>query len=236
MLKDRRVTVRELCEMIPDVSKTCIDTILTDHLGYAKVCARWVPRMLTEDHKRQRVEAAREFLQAYETDGEDFLDSIVTGDETCQWKHPESPKPRKFKQTLSVGKAMASVFWNRKGLLLCEFMPAGTTNNADRYCVTLKNLRRAIQNRKRGMLTKGVRFHQDNARPYIARVTTDLINKFGWDTVTHPPYSPDIAPSDYHLFPELKKHLGGTHFRTGEELKEEVLRHKEDGTPHAKMY
>jgi histone-lysine N-methyltransferase SETMAR len=49
------------------------------------------------------------------------------------------------------------------------------------------------------------------------------INKFGWDTVTHPPYSPDIAPSDYHLFPELKKHLGGTHFRTGDELKEEVL-------------
>jgi hypothetical protein len=37
MLKDRRVTVRELWEMIPDVSKTCIDKILTDHLGYAKV-------------------------------------------------------------------------------------------------------------------------------------------------------------------------------------------------------
>jgi histone-lysine N-methyltransferase SETMAR len=54
-------------------------------------------------------------------------------------------------------------------------------------------------------------------------VTTDLINKFGWDTVTHLPYSPDIAPSDYNLFPELKKHLGGTHFRTGKELKEEGL-------------
>jgi hypothetical protein len=48
-------------------------------------------------------------------------------------------------------------------------------------------------------------------------------NAYGWDTVTHPPYSPDIAPSDYHLFPESKKHLGGTHFRTGEELKEEVF-------------
>jgi histone-lysine N-methyltransferase SETMAR len=48
-------------------------------------------------------------------------------------------------------------------------------------------------------------------------------NAYGWDTVTHPPYSPDIAPSDYHLFPELKKHLGGMHFRTGEELKEEVF-------------
>jgi histone-lysine N-methyltransferase SETMAR len=74
----------------------------------------------------------------------------------------------------------------------------------------------------RPALTKGVRFHQDNARPHIARVTTDLINKFGWD-VTHPLYSTDIAPSDYHLFPELKKHLGETHIRTGEELKEEVF-------------
>jgi hypothetical protein len=82
MLKDRRVTVRELCEMIPEVSKTCIDKILTDHLGYAKVCARWVPRMFTEDHKQQRVEATRKFPQAYETDGEEFLDSIVTGDES----------------------------------------------------------------------------------------------------------------------------------------------------------
>jgi histone-lysine N-methyltransferase SETMAR len=128
MLKDRRVTVRELCEKIPDVSNICNDKILTDHLGYAKVCARWVPRMLTEDQKRQRFEEAREFLQAYETDGEESLDSIVTGDETWvhytttetkqesrQWKHPESPKPRKFKQTLSAGNVMASVFWNRKG-------------------------------------------------------------------------------------------------------------------------
>jgi transposase len=40
MLKDRRVTVREFCEIIPDVSKTCIDKILTDHLGYAKVSIR----------------------------------------------------------------------------------------------------------------------------------------------------------------------------------------------------
>jgi histone-lysine N-methyltransferase SETMAR len=160
--------VRELCEMIPDVSKTCTDNILTDRLGYAKVCARWVPRMLTEDHKRQRVEVAHEFLQAYETDGDEFLDSIVTADETWvhytapetkqqsrQRKHLKSPKPRKFKQTLSAGKVMASVFWDRKVLLLCEIMPAGTIN-ANRYCETLKNLHCAIQNKRRGMLTKGV--------------------------------------------------------------------------------
>ncbi|UYV67791.1 hypothetical protein LAZ67_5002075 [Cordylochernes scorpioides] len=106
MLEDRRVTVRKLCDLVPDVSKTTIDKILREHLGYSKVCARWVPKMLTEDHKRHRVEAAQKFLDCHETNGEEFLDSIVTGDETWvhyttpetkeqskQWKHTSSPKP-----------------------------------------------------------------------------------------------------------------------------------------------
>jgi [histone H3]-lysine36 N-dimethyltransferase SETMAR len=236
MLEDRRITVRELCEKIPEVSKTTIDKILTEHLGYSKVCARWVPKMLTADHQRQRVEAAQEFLAFQGTTEEEFLDSIVTGDETWvhyttpetkeqskQWKHPSSPRAKKFKQILSAGKIMASIFWDRKGVLLCEFMPRGTTINADRYCETLNNLRRAIQNKRRGMLTKGVRFHHDNARPHTANRTTALIERFGWEMVSHPPYSPDLAPSDFHLFPELKKNLGGTQFQTDEEVQNAVV-------------
>lgn len=236
MLEDRRTTVRELCEKIPEVSKTTIDKILTEHLGYSKVCARWVPKMLTADHKRQRVEAAQEFLAFHGTTEEEFLDSIVTGDETWvhyttpetkeqskQWKHPSSPRAKKFKQILSAGKIMATVFWDRKGVLLCEFMPRGTTINADRYCETLNKLRRAIQNKRRGMLTKGVRFHHDNARPHTANRTTALIERFGWEMVSHPPYSPDLAPSDFHLFPELKKNLGGTQFQTDEEVQNAVV-------------
>ncbi|GFS73022.1 histone-lysine N-methyltransferase SETMAR [Trichonephila clavipes] len=236
MLEDRRTTVRELCEKIPEVSKTTIDKILTEHLGYSKVCARWIPKMLTADHKRQRVEAAQEFLAFHGTTEEEFLDSIVTGDETWvhyttpetkeqskQWKHPSSPRAKKFKQILSAGKIMASSFWDRKGVLLCEFMPRGTTINADRYCETLNKLRRAIQNKRRGMLTKGVRFHHDNARPHTANRTTALVERFGWEMVSHPPYSPDLAPSDFHLFPELKKNLGGTQFQTDEEVQNAVV-------------
>ncbi|GFU05368.1 histone-lysine N-methyltransferase SETMAR [Trichonephila clavipes] len=72
-------------------------------------------------------------------------------------------------------------------------------------------------NKRRGMLTKGVRFHHDNARPHTANRTTALVERFGWEMVSHPPYSPDLAPSDFHLFPELKKNLGGTQFQTDEE-------------------
>ncbi|UYV77128.1 SOCS2 [Cordylochernes scorpioides] len=105
MLEDRRITVRKLCDLVPDVSKTTIDKILHEHLGYSKVCAIWVPKMLTEDHERQRVDAAQKFLDCHETDGEEFLDSIVTGDviwvhyntpetkeQSKQWKHTSSPK------------------------------------------------------------------------------------------------------------------------------------------------
>lgn len=60
VLKDR--TVRELSEMIPDISKITIDKMLTDNLDYAKLCARWVPRVLTESHKWQCVEEVREFF------------------------------------------------------------------------------------------------------------------------------------------------------------------------------
>ncbi|PSN52119.1 hypothetical protein C0J52_04312 [Blattella germanica] len=61
VLKDQRVAVRELTKMIPDISKTSIDKSLVHHLGYSKVCARWVPRQLKTDHKQQRIEAAHEF-------------------------------------------------------------------------------------------------------------------------------------------------------------------------------
>ncbi|UYV71458.1 hypothetical protein LAZ67_8003324 [Cordylochernes scorpioides] len=236
MFEVRRVTAWKLCDLVPDVSKSTIDKILREHLGYSKVCAIWVPKMLTEDHKRQRVDAAQKFLDCHKTDEEEFLDSIVTGNVTWvhyttpetkeqskQWKHTSSPKPLKFKQTLSAGKLIATVFWDRKGLLLCDNMRRGTTINSDRYCETLKKLRRAIQNKRRGMLTKGVRFHHDNARSHTTHQTTALIKEFGWELVSHPLYSPDVAPSDFPFFPEWKKNLGGTQFQDDDELEEAVL-------------
>lgn len=239
--EDRRITIHELSCFLPDVSKSTIQRIVTEKLKYRKVCARWVPRMLTEDHKRQRVEAAREFLERYADERDDFLNSIVTGDETwvhhftpeskrqsLEWRHPTSPRRRKFKQTQSTGKIMATVFWDRKGVLLIDFMPTGTTINADAYCETLKKLKRAIQDRRRGMLTKGVSILHDNARPHVARATADLLNQFGWDIITHPPYSPDLAPCDYHLFTHLKEHLGGMRFDDDDEVKDEVKRYLND--------
>ena len=72
------------------------------------------------------------------------------------------------------------------------------------------------------MLSKGVHILHDNARPHVARQTVALLQQFQWNIITHPPHSPDLAPSDYHLFPKLKEHLAGKRFRSDDEVKEEV--------------
>lgn len=72
------------------------------------------------------------------------------------------------------------------------------------------------------MLTKGVVLLHDNARPHVSNRTTAVIKEFGWYVLDHPPYRPDVAPSDYHLFSALEKHLGGQKFQSDEEGQEAV--------------
>ncbi|KAG8176077.1 hypothetical protein JTE90_025535 [Oedothorax gibbosus] len=104
---------------------------------------------------------------------------------------------------------MCTVFWDRKGVLLMDFLSRNETINSAAYCETLNNLRRSIQNKRRGKLSKGIVLLHDNARPHVANRTKDLITSFKWETLDHPPYSPVLAPSDYHMFLHLKKHMGG---------------------------
>jgi len=168
-------------------------------------------------------------------EGETFLDSIVTGDEkwVChytleskrqylQWRHTHSSSTEKFEVQFSDMKIMASVCWDRKGNLLVDFMPEETSINAAAYCETLKRLKKKIKDKRKGKLTRGVSLLHDNVRSHTTRLTQDLLVSFGWDIVTHPPYSPDLAPSDYHIFNKLKEFLGGQRFSNDEEVQEVV--------------
>lgn len=233
--ENRRFTITMLSDEFPQISRTVLYQIVVDHLGYHKLCSRWVPKMLTDVHKTKRLGSALTFLTRYSDEGEEFLNQIVTGDETwvrhltpeskqqsMEWRHTGSPKKQKFKTTMSAQKIMCTVFWDRKGVLLTEFLPKGETINAARYCETLTKLRRAIQNKRRGMLSKGIVLLHDNARPHTAGISQAMIRQFGWEQFDHPPYSPDLAPSDYHLFLHLKGELGGTRFGSDEEVKNAV--------------
>jgi hypothetical protein len=79
-----------------------------------------------------------------------------------------SPIKKKFKQTISTCKIMCTVFWDRKHIMLVEFLPQGSTINVGVNCDTLKKVRHAIQNRRCGMLSQGVVMLHDNASPHIS--------------------------------------------------------------------
>ncbi|GFV76257.1 histone-lysine N-methyltransferase SETMAR [Trichonephila clavipes] len=139
-----------------------------------------------------------------------------------EWHHTNSPVKVKAKRTISTRKVMATMFWDRHGVLLVEFMQQETTINAAAYCATLTKFRCAIQNKRRGLLTSGFLLLHDSARPHSAINTQNLIRSFGWEQIDHPPYSLVLAPSDFHLFHYLKEFLGGKRFDTADEVKEEV--------------
>ena len=71
------------------------------------------------------------------------------------------------------------------------------------------------------MLTKGVVLLH-NAQPHTTACINALIKLFNWEIFDHPPYSPDLAPSDYHLFTKMKVWLAIQHFHTNEELMDGV--------------
>ena len=138
------------------------------------------------------------------------------------WKRPSSPPAKKFKVQPSARKLMATVFWDTKGVLLVDFLPPGKTVNAARYCETLNKLREAVRRKRPGRLSEGFCLQHDNATPHTAKMTKEWIQKYGWGVLPHPPHSPDLAPSDYHLFGPLKRHLAGKRFDEDEDLIQEV--------------
>lgn len=122
----------------------------------------------------------------------------------------------------STGEVMASVFWVCKVFILLDFFPKGQTINGEYYTAQIRRLRLAIKEKQRGMLRKGALFHQDNVPVHTSAVAMAAIHSRGFQLLQHPPYFPDLAPSDYHLFPLMKKHLGGSSFSSDEAVMDAV--------------
>jgi histone-lysine N-methyltransferase SETMAR len=72
------------------------------------------------------------------------------------------------------------------------------------------------------MISRGVVMLHDDGRPHTAAATLDLIAKFGWERFDHPPYSPNLAPCDFHVILHLKTFLGGRRFHGDNEVNDAV--------------
>lgn len=228
--QDRRLTTRRLAE-ITGLSNGTIATIINAYLGLHKVSARWVPRMLTPEQKRERVITSEANLALFNSNPKSFLGRFVTVDETWvhhfdpeskvqskEWRHRGSPPPRKFRVQPSAGKIMATIFWDAEGILLIDYLERGQTITGQYYATLITQLRDSIKEKRKGKLSRGILFNQDNASVHKSLVALNAIHNAGFELMAHPPYSPDLAPSDFYLFPKLKECLRGNKFNSDDEV------------------
>ena len=86
-------------------------------------------------------------------------------------------------------------------VLYYEILPENQTINSNRYCSQLDQLKAALDEKHPELVNrKRIIFHQDNARPHVSLMTRQKLLQLGWEVLIHQPYSPDIAPLDFHVY------------------------------------
>lgn len=230
ILYDCKIKMREITKAI-GISKERAYHILYEELNMRKLAAHWVPRMLTLDQKCARINICKSLLERFKQDEKDFLRRFITVDVTWihyyiheteeqskQWIAEGEPNPKKAKIHSSAEKIMATVFWDSCGILFIDYLENGKTITGNYYASLLDQLKREIAQKRPHLNKKKVLFHQDSGLFQTSTVAMAKINELQFDLIDHPPYSPDLAPSDFFLLPKLKVWLGGQRFSSSEEV------------------
>jgi len=166
------------------------------------------------------------------------MSSVITGDESwvygydpdtkqmsSQWKTASSPRPKKAQQVKSNVKTMLIAFFDIYRLVHHEYVPRGQTVNKEFYKTFLQRLRDAVRRHRPEKWRSGNWIlHHDNVPAHRAVNTNEFLAKHNILSLPHPPYSPDLAPCDLFLFPQLKKTMKGCRFDDNEEVQANATR------------
>ena len=231
--QDARLSVKDI------VSCTCISegsvqTVLKfKRLDLRKVCARWVPHLLTEEQKTQRLKCARELLKTYKGCNSRVISNLLTGDEIWmhmsepqrradnkQWKRKDKKKrPCTAKRTISSKKMLYAIFFNSSGPVIQVPCPSGHTVTGRFYKNSvLKKVKEFYNTKRPSKGWSGVHLLHGNASFHKCEVVKSFLASEKVKVLNHPPYSPVLSPCDFFLFPRLKKMLSGNKYTSRSSL------------------
>ena len=141
-----------------------------------RLSAKWVPKCLNADQKRQQCQSFEQLLKFFRGDPNGFLLLCVTMDGTwlyhydpetkqqsMEWWHSGSHRPKNFQVQKSAGKVPASIFWDQDGILLIDCLRKSQTINAEYYSSLLVQLKYILKEKRPGKFSKVVLFLHDNA-------------------------------------------------------------------------
>jgi len=145
ILEDRRISAKSTAEQL-GISRERVGSIIHEDLDMRKLSAKWVPKCLNADQERQRCQSSEQLLEFFRRDPNYFLSRLVTMGETwlhhydpgtkqqsMEWRHSGSSRPKKIRVKKSAGKVLASIFWDQDGILLINYLPKGQTLSVEYY-------------------------------------------------------------------------------------------------------
>jgi len=177
-----------------------------------------MPHSLTQHQKEVRASVCDDLLHEAQNDGT-FVNSIIAEDESwcfqydpqnkrqrAEWRSTGTPPSKKVRRQPSTTKTMIMVFFDARGIVHHEFVPQGRTVNQDVYISVLGRMREALRRRRPVLWASGQwTLLHDNARRHTALSYSRFLTKHHVTVLPHHPYSPDLSPCDFFLFPRLKR-------------------------------
>ncbi|KAI8430490.1 hypothetical protein MSG28_000750 [Choristoneura fumiferana] len=158
-----------------------------------KMCKPWVPHKLNNLQKERRVDWCKFMINKFDAGEKKTVYDILTGDET--WLYNYDPET---KQQSTTGHIATVVLEDQR-----------TVNSEWYVTVCAPQVLSAWFDKRPKSGTQHLLWHHDNADPHTSARTLDYCSSKNVTIRPQPPYSPDLAPCDFYLFPKIKEKLKG---------------------------
>ena len=213
---DARFKVRDIARKV-GISLSTVHLILKKHLKVRKISARWVPHLMTDEQKRQRVKVAKKLLQMFPKYDKKQFANVVTGDETWVyyfepvrkvsnkiWATKHSKRPIIAKRSLSTKKVLYAIFFSGEGIAIKMPVKKGKSITGKYFKdVVLKKLKKYYQKRRPATGFKHVRLLYDNAPAHTSAIVTAFFEERKSNCFASPPVFPRPCPMWFLFVSEI---------------------------------
>jgi histone-lysine N-methyltransferase SETMAR len=202
-------------------------------LGFKSFRLRWVPHFLTADLRLKRKQIAREMIPYLEAASRDRWQHFVTGDEwwffldqSChpKWCLARDDVSTIVRRDIQTQDFMLTRMWNSRGFHVVNQLLSDTKMNSNYFTtIVLAPVREEFIPRDRARHLKPLVAHMDSFSIHTSGTTQRFMPEHQMPRTPQPPYSPDLAPSDFYVFPIVKDRLERFHMVDDDELFEQLL-------------
>ncbi|KAL6732310.1 hypothetical protein Aduo_003084 [Ancylostoma duodenale] len=232
MEADPTKSISELARELKISSKAVVSYLHNSSASTEKEVGRWVP---DERTLQCRVEICSSLLLRNIRDP--FLDRIVVYGEkwiyfenrkrATVWLDDAVPICSESAGGQSGEKVLLTMWWTSIGMIHYQFVHGGRPMSDDKFLRMITNMYRKLECKQPGLVSeldvKGLFLLCDNPRPYTSLKSTLRLHQYRFEVLPHPPQSPDLLPSNYHVFRHLNCDLAGKNFYTEAEVERAFL-------------